>query len=175
MNRYAGVARDLIELFHVRFDPASNATAAERQELETTIKARVEGALAKVQSLDEDRILRGYLNLITVTLRTNFYQLDQAGLLPPTLSLKLESKLIEGSPEPRPFREIWVYSPRVEGIHLRFAPIARGGIRWSDRAQDFRTEVLGLCKAQQVKNTVNRARRRKGRISAEADAACRNA
>ena len=105
-------------------------------------------------SLDEDRILRQYLNLVLATVRTNFFQADPSGRPATTLALKFDSKTVEGLPEPKPFREIWVYSPRVEAIHLRFAPIARGGIRWSDRAQDFRTEVLGLAKAQQVKNTV---------------------
>ncbi len=154
MNRHAGMARDLLELFHLRFDPVRTADMAVREAGEAAIKVRIESALANVQSLDEDRILRSYLNLISVTVRTNAYQTDPAGQPPQTLSFKLDSKRIEGAPEPRPFREIWVYSPRVEGVHLRFAPIARGGIRWSDRAQDFRTEVLGLCKAQQVKNTV---------------------
>ena len=154
LNRHAGMARDLIELFHVRFDPGRQLTIEQRAHGESAIKQRIDGALAQVQSLDEDRILRSYLNLISVTLRTNFYQLGQVGEPPRTISFKFDSKLVEGAPEPRPFREIWVYSPRVEGVHMRFAPIARGGIRWSDRAQDFRTEVLGLCKAQQVKNTV---------------------
>ena len=103
MNRYAGVARDLIMLFQVRFDPGRKVTPAERAEAESAIKTRIEGALANVQSLDEDRILRGYLNLITVTVRTNFFQGDKAGGFAPTLSLKLDSKLVEGSPEPRPF------------------------------------------------------------------------
>ncbi len=154
MNQHAGVARDLIELFHVRFDPARTITMIEREQAIAAVKGRIERALINVQSLDEDRILRSYLNLISVTVRTNFYQLDADGQPPAILCFKLDSKLVDGSPDPRPFREIWVYSPRVEGIHLRFAAIARGGIRWSDRAQDFRTEVLGLCKAQHVKNTV---------------------
>jgi hypothetical protein len=107
-----------------------------------------------VPSLDEDRILRQVLNLVDATVRTNFYQADGSGGLPTTLAFKLDSKAVEAAPQPRPFREIWVYSPRVEGVHLRFGPIARGGIRWSDRAQDFRTEVLGLVRAQLVKNAV---------------------
>ena len=154
LNRHAGMARDLIELFHVRFDPARPISFEQRTDAAAEIKLRIEGALAQVQSLDEDRILRSYMNLINVTVRTNFYQTGAKGEPPETIAFKLDSKAVEGSPEPKPFREIWVYSPRVEGIHLRFAAIARGGIRWSDRAQDFRTEVLGLCKAQQVKNTV---------------------
>ena len=105
-------------------------------------------------SLDEDRILRQFHNLVDATVRTNFYQSDADGRRSATLAFKLDSKAVEAAPQPRPFREIWVYSPRVEAIHLRFAPIARGGIRWSDRAQDFRTEVLGLVRAQLVKNAV---------------------
>ena len=105
-------------------------------------------------SLDEDRILRQFHNLVGATVRTSFYQSDAEGRRSATLAFKLDSKAVEAAPQPRPFREIWVYSPRVEAIHLRFAPIARGGIRWSDRAQDFRTEVLGLVRAQLVKNAV---------------------
>ena len=154
LNRHAGMARDFIELFHTRFDPDRELTFSERAEAEELIRERIENALALVASLDEDRILRYYANLIKATVRTNFFQRDSNGRRPATIAYKLASSLIEGLPEPKPYREIWVYSPRVEGVHLRFAPIARGGIRWSDRAQDFRTEVLGLAKAQQVKNTV---------------------
>ena len=118
------------------------------------IRRRIEGALAAVPSLDEDRILRQFHNLVDATVRTNFYQSDADGRRSATLAFKLDSKAVEAAPQPQPFREIWVYSPRVEAIHLRFAPIARGGIRWSDRAQDFRTEVLGLVRAQLVKNAV---------------------
>ncbi|HUS98357.1 MAG TPA: NAD-glutamate dehydrogenase domain-containing protein, partial [Hyphomicrobiaceae bacterium] len=102
----------------------------------------------------QDRIVRQFLGLITATVRTNFFQKQANGAPADTIAYKFESKQISGLPAPRPFREIWVASPRVEGVHLRFAPIARGGLRWSDRPQDFRTEVLGLAKAQQVKNTV---------------------
>ncbi len=154
LNRHAGMARDFIELFHARFDPDRKLTFKERAEAEQRIRGRIEGALSNVPSLDEDRILRHYLNLIAATLRTNFFQRDANGRPPATIAYKFDSQSIEGLPEPKPYREIWVYSPRVEGVHLRFAPIARGGLRWSDRAQDFRTEVLGLAKAQQVKNTV---------------------
>ena len=154
LARHAGLARDLLELFHLRFDPARKLSAAERQAAAAPLRQRIEGALAGVPSLDEDRILRQFLNLIDATVRTNFYQPDASGRLPATLAFKLDSKAVEAAPQPRPFREIWVYSPRVEGVHLRFGPIARGGIRWSDRAQDFRTEVLGLVRAQLVKNAV---------------------
>ena len=158
LNRHAGVARDLLELFHLRFDPDRRFDAAARKAAEEPIRRRIEGALAAVPSLDEDRILRQVLNLIGAMVRTNFYQrglVDPAGCShPATIAFKFDSKAVDAAPQPRPFREIWVYSPRVEGIHLRFAPIARGGIRWSDRAQDFRTEILGLVRAQLVKNAV---------------------
>ncbi len=116
--------------------------------------AAIEKALEKVTSLEEDRILRSVAALVNATLRTNFFQPDADGNLKPYLAVKLDSKKIDDLPEPRPYREIWVYSTKVEGIHLRSDVIARGGIRWSDRAEDFRTEVLGLMKAQQVKNAV---------------------
>ena len=155
LTRHAGLARDFLELFHVRFDPARKMGAGRAAGGgRAPLRQRIEGALAGVPSLDEDRILRQFLNLIDATVRTNFYQSDAAGRLPATLAFKLDSKAVEAAPQPRPFREIWVYSPRVEGVHLRFGPIARGGIRWSDRAQDFRTEVLGLVRAQLVKNAV---------------------
>jgi glutamate dehydrogenase len=109
--------------------------------------------LNDVQSLDEDRILRAFVQLISATLRTNAYQKDD-GALKGYMSFKLESARVPELPKPVPYREIFVYSPRVEGVHLRFGKVARGGLRWSDRREDFRTEVLGLVKAQQVKNTV---------------------
>ena len=154
LYRHAGVARDLLELFHLRFDPARKLDIKARQAAEEPIRQRIEGALAAVPSLDEDRILRQFLNLVGATVRTNFFQAGTDGKPPQTIAFKLDSNAVEAAPQPRPYREIWVYSPRVEGVHLRFAPIARGGIRWSDRAQDFRTEVLGLVRAQVVKNAV---------------------
>ncbi len=154
LHRHAGLARDLLELFHVRFNVDAFGDLAARKAAEAPIRSRIEGALAAVPSLDEDRILRQFLALVAATVRTNFYQRDEAGASPEVISYKLSSQDLAIAPHPRPFREIWVYSPRVEGVHLRFAPIARGGIRWSDRAQDFRTEVLGLAKAQHVKNAV---------------------
>ena len=111
---------------------------------------RLEG----VENLDEDRILRGFLLLIRKTLRTNFYQRDETGQPKPYLSIKLASQEIDLLPLPRPLFEIFVYSPRMEGCHLRGGKVARGGIRWSDRKEDFRTEILGLMKAQMVKNAV---------------------
>jgi glutamate dehydrogenase len=154
LNHHAGMARDLIELFRVRFDPDRNLNLDERTAEQEHMRQRLHSALANVPSLDEDRILRHYVNLIFATVRTNFFQRDEEGRPPQTIAFKLASKETDGLADPKPFREIWVYSRRLEGVHLRFAPIARGGIRWSDRAQDFRTEVLGLCKAQHVKNAV---------------------
>ena len=113
-----------------------------------------QAALDDVASLDHDRILRSYLRVDPATLRTNFYQPGEDGEPKAYLSLKLDPRAIPDLPEPRPEFEIFVYSPRVEGVHLRFGPVARGGLRWSDRREDFRTEVLGLVKAQMVKNAV---------------------
>ena len=108
----------------------------------------------RVRSLDEDRILHMFSSAMLRTLRTNFFLRDEQGEGREYISLKLDSAIVPDLPRPRPYREIWVYSPRVEGIHLRMGPIARGGLRWSDRSEDFRTEVLGLMKAQNVKNTM---------------------
>ena len=107
-----------------------------------------------MSSLDEDVILRRFLNAIEASLRTNYFQPAKDGKTPPTIAVKFASQQIDALPAPKPLCEIFVYSPRVEGVHLRFGKVARGGIRWSDRPQDFRTEVLGLVKAQQVKNAV---------------------
>ena len=152
--RHAGVMRDLLELFMLRFDPDRVVTTVERDAAMKTVQARIESALACVETIDEDRILRQLMRLVTATMRTNFYQRTESGEPPETIAFKLAGRDLDMAPEPRTFREIWVASPRVEAVHLRFAPIARGGIRWSDRALDFRTEVLGLAKAQQVKNAV---------------------
>ncbi|WP_028920402.1 NAD-glutamate dehydrogenase [Pseudoxanthomonas suwonensis] len=123
-----------------------------------TQEAATRGALLKlldrVSSLDDDRILRGFIGAIDATLRTSYFQTGADGNPPPTISFKFDSAQVPDLPKPRPYREIFVYGPRVEGVHLRFGPVARGGLRWSDRREDFRTEVLGLVKAQMVKNTV---------------------
>src|SRR5690348_6676629 len=113
----------------------------------------IKALLTNVSSLDDDRILRGFMGLIRATLRTNYFQLHD-GRPAEYISYKFDSHQVPDIPKPVPYREIWVYAPRVEGVHLRFGPVARGGIRWSDRREDFRTEVLGLVKAQMVKNTV---------------------
>ena len=146
------ITRLLVQLFAVRFDPA--AVTARQNGEEDAVVARITAALDDVASLDHDRILRSYLAHIRATLRTNWYQPDAEGLTKPYLSLKLDPQGLPDLPEPRPRFEIFVYSPRVEGVHLRFGAVARGGLRWSDRRDDFRTEVLGLVKAQMVKNTV---------------------
>ena len=151
--KHAGIARDIVELFHARLDPRPEA-AAHRAEKQSAIAARIEEELQQVESLDEDRILRQFVNAVQSAIRTNFFQIDEHGQAKPLISTKFESGKLTGLPLPRPLYEIFVYSPRVEGVHLRFGKVARGGIRWSDRPQDFRTEILGLVKAQQVKNAV---------------------
>ncbi|MEP7091701.1 MAG: NAD-glutamate dehydrogenase, partial [Nocardioidaceae bacterium] len=151
------ITRALVELFEARFDPglASDEDGlAERDAITDHVVARIQKALNDVASLDQDRILRSYLTVVQATLRTNYYQLDAEGLTKSYISFKLQPDAIPDLPEPRPRFEIFVYSPRVEGVHLRFGAVARGGLRWSDRRDDFRTEVLGLVKAQMVKNTV---------------------
>jgi glutamate dehydrogenase len=147
--KHGALARKLVELFHARLDPAK-ADAAREEEA----AADIEAGLAEVQSLDEDKIFRRYLNLFGNILRTNFWQRNADGSQRAALAFKIASRKIEGLPHPRPFAEIFVHSPDVEGIHLRGGAIARGGLRWSDRPEDFRTEVLGLQKAQSVKNAV---------------------
>ena len=149
--KHSGIAAGVIELFHARFDPQAESGRSEKQ---NTIAARLEEELQKVESLDEDRILRRFINAVQSATRTNFYQTDKDGQPKPLISVKFESRKITDLPLPRPLYEIFVYSPRVEGVHMRFGKVARGGIRWSDRPQDFRTEILGLVKAQQVKNAV---------------------
>ena len=151
LNAHPAIVQKLVALFHARFDPAH---AEHRDERQAAIREEIETALVDVQSLDEDRILRRFANLVEAAVRTNFYQQGSEGGHRPTVAIKFLSHKVEGLPLPRPLFEIFVHSPRVEGIHLRFGRVARGGLRWSDRPQDFRTEVLGLVKAQQVKNAV---------------------
>jgi glutamate dehydrogenase len=151
--KHAPIAAAIVRLFHGRFDPRTEA-AGERDAREAEIAAAIETSLEAVESLDEDRILRRFVNAIRAAERTNFYQLDAAGQPKPIIAIKFASRRLDGVPLPRPLYEIFIYSPRVEAVHLRFGKVARGGIRWSDRPQDFRTEILGLVKAQQVKNAV---------------------
>jgi len=152
----AAIARALVRLFETRFDPSRYAGAAgeEREAAERPIVDGLHEALDSVRSLDHDRIIRALLGVVRAGLRTNYYQPDRDGRAKGYVSIKLDPKQIPDLPAPRPVFEIWVYSPRVEGVHLRFGKVARGGLRWSDRREDFRTEVLGLVKAQMVKNAV---------------------
>ncbi|MER7455649.1 NAD-glutamate dehydrogenase [Micromonospora sp. NPDC126480] len=150
---YPRVARLLVELFEARFAPGT-ASLDERRQRGGRLVAAIGEALDGVTSLDQDRILRSYLTLMQATLRTSFYQWPVGGLHKSYVAFKLDPQAIPDLPAPRPKFEIFVYSPRFEGVHLRFGPVAWGGLRWSDRREDFRTEVLGLVKAQMVKNAV---------------------
>jgi glutamate dehydrogenase len=150
LNRYPEIARGLHDLFVARLGPDAHGEGAVRAR---HLKAKIKDALEEVPNIDDDTIIRRFLNLVEASLRTNHFVpgKKEKGQ---SLAIKLNSRHVEGLPEPRPWREIFVYGSQVEGVHLRFGPVARGGLRWSDRAQDYRTEVLGLVKAQQVKNAV---------------------
>ncbi|HUH94808.1 MAG TPA: NAD-glutamate dehydrogenase [Casimicrobiaceae bacterium] len=151
LSAHPDLARALVELFRLRFDPAQGpGVGARTAEHLRAIDARLEA----VENLSEDRVLRQYLALIQATTRTNFWRRDAAGRRRGFLSFKFDPHKVPGLPEPKPMFEIFVYSTRVEGVHLRGGKVARGGLRWSDRPEDFRTEVLGLMKAQMVKNIV---------------------
>ncbi|MGC1730787.1 MAG: NAD-glutamate dehydrogenase, partial [Steroidobacteraceae bacterium] len=148
-----GIARNLARLFETRFDPAAARRDGSERHADKLVQ-EIRTALDGVASLDDDRILRAYMHLVRATVRTNFYQRAADGEPKNYLSFKFDPSMVPDLPLPRPKFEIFVYSPRVEGVHLRMGYVARGGIRWSDRREDFRTEVLGLMKAQNVKNTV---------------------
>ncbi|MFD8805991.1 NAD-glutamate dehydrogenase [Streptomyces sp. NPDC059597] len=143
--------RLLVSLFEARMSPDRQTAGLE---ITDALLEELDAALDQVASLDEDRILRSFLTVIKATLRTNFFQETEGGKPHDYVSMKFDPRAIPDLPAPRPAYEIWVYSPRVEGVHLRFGKVARGGLRWSDRREDFRTEILGLVKAQMVKNTV---------------------
>ena len=149
---HASLVRRLIEQFELQFDPALAKTRRKR-ELES-LEPAIRRGVARARSVDEDRILSGFAGAIGVTVRTNYYQRDDEGEPRPCIAIKLESARLAEAPRPRPAHEIFVYSVDVEGVHLRGGDVARGGLRWSDRREDFRTEILGLMKAQVVKNTV---------------------
>jgi glutamate dehydrogenase len=151
LGTHSAAARDLCELFQQRLSPQSVRGARSRA---AVLEQRLRRAIAAVVSPDEDRILRAFLAVILAVLRTNYFCRDAAGNPRPWLALKFDPAGIPGLPQPRPAFEIFIHSPRVEGVHLRAGPIARGGIRWSERPEDFRTEILGLMKAQHVKNTL---------------------
>jgi glutamate dehydrogenase len=147
------LAAALVALFEERFDP-DRPSGAGREWAEAAAHTHILDGLDGVASLDHDRIIRALLGVITATVRTNFYRVRDGDGGPTVVALKLDPSKVPDLPAPRPWAEIWVYAPRVEGVHLRFGPVARGGLRWSDRREDFRTEVLGLVKAQMVKNAV---------------------
>ncbi|WP_397422104.1 NAD-glutamate dehydrogenase domain-containing protein, partial [Phenylobacterium sp.] len=151
---HPGVTRLILDLFRIKFDPAIVADLAARKARAVEVMADIVEALQSVESLDDDRVLRRLALLVEAIQRTNFYQQTPDGAAKPYISFKVASDTLADLPAPRPFREIFVWSTSVEGVHLRFGPVARGGLRWSDRRDDFRTEVLGLVKAQQVKNAV---------------------
>lgn len=148
---HADIVKNLVELFHLKFSFPQKSRAAQKI---TELEEKIQHSLEAITSLDEDRILRRFWQLIRATLRTNYFQTTPDGNCKNYLSFKLKSEDVPELPLPHPLYEIFVYSPRFEGIHLRSEKVARGGIRWSDRREDFRTEILGLMKAQKVKNTV---------------------
>ncbi|MGA2924663.1 MAG: NAD-glutamate dehydrogenase [Solirubrobacteraceae bacterium] len=149
LTRHPTTTTLLVRLFEARFDPDRR----DEQELQA-LEQQTEAAIDAVESLDEDRILRSFLSVVRATLRTNYFRVDERGAKRSYLSFKLDPERVPLLPLPRPRYEIFVYSPRVEGVHLRGGRVARGGLRWSDRREDFRTEVLGLMKAQMVKNAL---------------------
>ena len=151
MTRHAGLACAIIRLFATLLDPAR---AASTEADSAVIQQTLANGLDAVASADEDRIIRRFINAVDCTLRTNYFQKLPDGSRKPYVSFKIDSRRIDGLPLPRPMVEVFVYSPRMEGVHLRGGKVSRGGIRWSDRREDFRTEILGLMKAQHVKNAV---------------------
>ena len=154
LSAHPGVARLILDLFKVKFDPAIQAATEVRREQADAVFAEIEASLQLVESLDDDRVLRRLAGAVRAMTRTNYYQAAADGEAKPYISFKVASREVDALPAPKPYREVFVAGRRVEGVHLRFGPVARGGLRWSDRRDDFRTEVLGLVKAQQVKNAV---------------------
>jgi glutamate dehydrogenase len=148
------VARLILDMFWVKFDPGTKLGLEARQTQAAGLMRQIEEMLQAVVSLDDDRVLRRLAQLVRATVRTNYFQLGPDGGPKSYISIKIASRELAELPAPKPYREIFIWSPQVEGVHLRFGPVARGGLRWSDRRDDFRTEVLGLAKAQQVKNAV---------------------
>ncbi|HEX8471891.1 MAG TPA: NAD-glutamate dehydrogenase [Brevundimonas sp.] len=154
LRDYPDVARAIVSMFACKFDPDHGGPAEERAASTAELSDKITALLQDVKSLDHDRALRRLALLVGAIKRTNYYQRDADGQPKPHISIKIASRELEDIPLPKPFREIFVWAPHIEGVHLRFGPVARGGLRWSDRRDDFRTEVLGLVKAQQVKNAV---------------------
>lgn len=151
LNNNAAIAKKIVQLFELRFSPEQTQNREQRFQ---DLSAEILQDLDDVSNLDEDKIVRQFINAIAASLRTNYYQLNAAGQHKNYVSIKFNSKAIPGVPRPHPLFEIFVYSPQFEAVHLRCNKVARGGLRWSDRREDFRTEILGLMKAQQVKNAV---------------------
>ena len=154
MANHLHITAAIVELFLTRFSPVFDGDEEWRGQREMAVEERILDSLEEVQNLGEDRIIRQFVRVVKATLRTNFFQEGEDGALKSYFSFKLRPADIPDIPQPVPMYEIFVYSPRVEGVHLRGGKVARGGLRWSDRQEDFRTEVLGLVKAQQVKNAV---------------------
>jgi glutamate dehydrogenase len=154
LRKHPTIAAHIVDLFHARFDPHLAISMERRAEREAKIVSAIELGLQAVESLDEDRIIRHFASAVTAGVRTNFYQRDSNGHPKAAIAIKFSSRKLDDIPPPRPLYEIFVCAPRLEAAHLRFGKVARGGIRWSDRPQDFRTEILGLVKAQNVKNAV---------------------
>ncbi|ATQ44677.1 NAD-glutamate dehydrogenase [Caulobacter mirabilis] len=154
LRDHPGVARLILDLFRIKFDPAIAVDLKARETQAAAVMEEIVQALQAVDSLDHDRVLRRLALLVGAVKRTNFFQPAEDGQPKPYISFKVASRELDDLPAPKPYREIFVSAPHIEGVHLRFGPVARGGLRWSDRRDDFRTEVLGLVKAQQVKNAV---------------------
>lgn len=151
LNNNPTISKKLVHLFEIRFQSEKNEHRTSHFE---ALTQEILNDLDEVSNLDEDKIIREYLQAISSTLRTNYYQINASGKYSNYIAIKLNCKGIRGVPKPHPMYEIFVYSPKFEAVHLRSSKVARGGLRWSDRREDFRTEILGLMKAQQVKNAV---------------------
>ena len=154
LTRNLPITEQLVQLFNTRFDPTAFKSDKKRRDHEDQCEANILASLDKVDNLNDDQLIRRYLELINATLRTNYFQCDSDGERKRYMSFKISPMDVSVMPLPKPMFEIFVYAPWVEGVHLRGGKVARGGLRWSDRLEDFRTEVLGLVKAQQVKNAV---------------------
>jgi len=152
--RNAQICKSLVELFEIKFDPHLKISLEQRQNKIEEINKKINDDLSKIKDVADDSIIRRFLGAVNATLRTNYYQLDNSNQFKGYVSFKFDCKKVPSLPLPLPYAEIFVYSPKVEAIHLRGGKVARGGLRWSDRQEDFRTEVLGLMKAQMTKNAV---------------------
>ena len=152
LAKYPAITKNLVAAFHHKFSPDAKPATEKLEAFAQTVTTITED-LSEVMVLDDDRIIRRFINLFSAITRTNYYQSNDETVRP-CVALKIDSQTLEEIPEPKPYREIFVSGPMIDGVHLRFGPVARGGLRWSDRKEDFRTEILGLVKAQRVKNAV---------------------